>query len=96
MSNDMLVLISVLVGIAALFGWMSARVLRLPNTIGTMLLTALTSIALGFLAPVWPAPHRLAVALISEIDFQRLVLHGMLSLLLFAGAFLLDLNALRQ
>src|SRR5437868_6824422 len=28
MSNDMLVLISVLVGIAALFGWMSARVLR--------------------------------------------------------------------
>src|SRR5690242_12402229 len=45
-SNDMLVLISVLVAIAALFGWMSARVLRLPNTIGTMLLTALTSVAL--------------------------------------------------
>ena len=92
----MLVLISVLVGIAALFGWMSARVLRLPNTIGTMLLTALTSVVLSLLAPVWPAPYKLAVTLISEVNFQRLILHGMLSLLLFAGAFLLDLKALRE
>ena len=92
----MLTLVSVLVGIAALFGWMSARVLRLPNTIGTMLLTAITSIVLELLVPVWPAPHRLAVELIREVDFQRLMLHGMLALLLFAGAFLLDLNALRH
>jgi CPA1 family monovalent cation:H+ antiporter len=62
----MLVLISVLVAIAALFGWLSARVLRLPNTIGTMLLMAITSIGLELLAP----------------------------LLLFAGAFLLDLEGL--
>jgi len=92
----MLVLISVLVGIAALFGWMSARILKLPNTIGTMFLTAVTSIGLGLLVPIWPAPHHLAVDLIREIDFQRLLLHGMLSLLLFAGAFLLDLDALRH
>jgi CPA1 family monovalent cation:H+ antiporter len=92
----MLVLISVLVGIAALFGWTSARVLKLPNTIGTMFLTAVTSIALGLLAPIWPAPHDWAVNLIRQIDFQRLILHGMLSLLLFAGAFLLDLDALRR
>lgn len=92
----MLVLISVLVGIAALFGWTSSRVLKLPNTIGTMLLTAIVSVALGLLAPIWPAPHDWAVHLIREIDFQRLILHGMLSLLLFAGAFLLDLDALRR
>jgi CPA1 family monovalent cation:H+ antiporter len=92
----MLVLISVLVGIAALFGWTSSRVLRLPNTIGTMFLTAATSIALVLLAPVWPAPDHWALNLIRQIDFQRLILHGMLSLLLFAGAFLLDLDALRR
>ena len=92
----MLVLISVLVGIAALFGWTSARVLKLPNTIGTMFLTAVTSIALSVLAPLWPAPDDWAVHLIREIDFQRLILHGMLALLLFAGAFLLDLDALRR
>ncbi len=92
----MLLLISVLVGIAALFGWLSARALKLPNTIGTMLLTAITSIALVLLAPAWPGPHRWALHLIGQINFERLILHGMLSLLLFAGAFLLDLKTLRQ
>ncbi|HWB31994.1 MAG TPA: cation:proton antiporter [Acidobacteriaceae bacterium] len=90
----MLVLISVLVGVAALFGWASQRVLRLPNTIGTMLLTAVTSIALVLLAPQWPAPHHWALGILGQIDFERLILHGMLGLLLFAGAFLLDLKAL--
>lgn len=92
----MLLLISVLVGVAAVFGWLSARVLKLPNTIGTMLLTALSSIALVLLAPAWPEPHRWALHILSQIDFERLILHGMLALLLFAGAFLLDLKALRQ
>jgi CPA1 family monovalent cation:H+ antiporter len=92
----MLLLISILIGIAALFGWISARVLRLPNTIGTMLLTAITSIALVLLAPIWPGPHQWAVNTISQINFEDLILHGMLSLLLFAGAFLLDLKTLRQ
>lgn len=90
----MLVTLSVLVVIAALFGWMSERVLKLPNTIGTMLLTAVSSIALVALSPFWPAPHRLAVSLIGQIDFQHLILHGMLSMLLFAGAYLLNLRAL--
>ena len=92
----MLILISVLITIAALFGWMSARVLKMPNTIGTMLLTAVTSITLVLLAHVWPEPHRWALAIIGQVDFERLILHGMLSLLLFAGASLLDLDALRQ
>jgi CPA1 family monovalent cation:H+ antiporter len=90
----MLVLISVLVAIAALFGWLSARVLRLPNTIGTMLLMAITSIGLELLAPVWPGPHHVALQLLGQINFERLMVHGMLPLLLFAGAFLLDLEGL--
>ena len=92
----MLALISVVVAIAALFSWISARFLKLPNTIGTMLLTALTSLALVLLAPVWPAPHDWALALVRQIDFERLILHGLLPLLLFAGASLLDLDALRH
>jgi hypothetical protein len=67
----MLVLISVLVAIAALFGWLSARVLRLPNTIGTMLLMAITSIGLELLAPVWPGPHHVALQLLGQINFER-------------------------
>ena len=92
----MLILISVLVAVAAFFGWMSSRVLKMPNTIGTMLLTAITSISLVLLARVWPEPHDWALRIIGQVDFERLILHGMLSLLLFAGASLLDLDALRQ
>jgi CPA1 family monovalent cation:H+ antiporter len=92
----MLALVSVLFAVAALFGWFSARVLRLPNTIGTMLMTAISSMALVLLARIWPAPHDLAMSLLHRVDFERLILHGMLSLLLFAGAFLLDLEALRK
>lgn len=90
----MLVLISIIVGTAALFGWLSARVLKLPNTIGTMLLTAITSMLLVLLARVWPLPDTWAVQMVRQINFERLILHGMLSLLLFAGAFLLDLEGL--
>jgi CPA1 family monovalent cation:H+ antiporter len=92
----MLVLISVLISVAALFSWVSTRVLRLPNTIGTMLLTVVTSITLVLLAPVWPGPHDLALHILRQIAFERLILHGMLSLLLFAGASLLDLDALLE
>ena len=96
MLGIMLVLLSVLVGVAALFGWASERVLRLPTTIGTMLLTAIISAALVLLAPILPGPHLWALGILHQIDFERLILHGMLSLLLFAGAFLLDLEALRS
>jgi len=92
----MLVLISVLVGVAALFGWVSVRLLRLPTTIGTMLLTAASSLALVMLVPVAPGPHQWALDILSRINFENLILHGMLALLLFAGAFLLDLDALRS
>lgn len=92
----MLTLISIIVGIAALFGWISARVLKLPNTIGTMLLTAITSIVLGLLAHLWPNPDMWAVRVVQQIDFQKLILHGMLASLLFAGAFLIDLDGLRE
>lgn len=92
----MLVLISTLTAVAALFGWLSARVLKLPNTIGTMLLAALTSLGLVFAAPVWPRLHRDVLGLIQQVNFERLILHGMLPLLLFAGAALLDIGALKR
>jgi CPA1 family monovalent cation:H+ antiporter len=95
-SGRVLILISVLISVAAIFSWISTRLLRLPNTIGTMLLTVVSSIALVLLAPVWPNPHDVALHIIRQIDFERLILHGMLSLLLFAGASLLDLEALLE
>ncbi len=89
-------LTSLLISIAALFGWISSRWLKLPLTIGTMLLTVVCSLALVSISPVAPALQPWAMQLVQQIDFESLILHGMLSLLLFAGAFLLDLEFLFQ
>jgi CPA1 family monovalent cation:H+ antiporter len=89
-------LVSLLVAAAALFGWLSARVLRVPVTIGTMLLTFVLSLVLANLGPLAPGVHIWAERLAHQIDLGTLILQGMLPLLLFAGAFLLDLDQLAR
>jgi monovalent cation:H+ antiporter, CPA1 family len=91
-----LAILSILFATAAIFGLVSSRWLRLPITIGTMLLTVLVSSALTIAATRVPAIHQWAASLMEHIDFETLILHGMLPLLLFAGAFLLDLEQLAK
>jgi CPA1 family monovalent cation:H+ antiporter len=86
-----LALISIIVTAAALFGWLSVRLCRLPITIGTMLLTVVASLVMLVLGHTFPGLHLWAVNLAGRIRFEDLILHGLLGLLLFAGAFLLDL-----
>ena len=89
-------LISVLVTLGALFSFLSFRVLRLPTSIGTMILTLGTSVVLVLLGGSVPAVQGTAQRVVSGIDFNAVVLHGMLSLLLFAGALQLDLQQLAR
>ena len=89
-------ILSLLFATAALFGLISHRWLRLPISIGTMLLTMLASGTLVLTAHLVPAIQQWAANLVVRIDFQSIILHGMLPLLLFAGAFLLDLEQLAR
>jgi monovalent cation:H+ antiporter, CPA1 family len=91
-----LAILSLLFTTAAVFGLVSSRWLRLPTTIGTMLLTVLVSSALTLAATRVPAIHQSAADLTQHINFETLILHGMLPLLLFSGAFLLDLESLAK
>jgi CPA1 family monovalent cation:H+ antiporter len=88
--------VSLLVAIAALFGWISVRVLRMPITIGTMLLTVIASLLLGTLGQFVPSVRTVVQTFSHHIDFEHVILNGMLPLLLFAGAFLLDLDQLAR
>ncbi len=88
--------LSVLFAIAAIFGMISTRWLKLPITVGTMLLTVLTSVGLMVADQIAPQFHQWALNLAHQIDFESVILHGMLPLLLFAGAFLLDLEQLAR
>jgi len=91
-----LAILSMLFATAATFGLVSSRWLRLPITIGTMLLTVLVSSALTLAATRVPVIHQWAADLMQHINFETLIMHGMLPLLLFAGAFLLDLEELAR
>src|ERR1700722_7489912 len=91
-------LLSILVTAGALFSFLSYRVLRLPTTIGTMILSlsaAAALIAAGNMAGATAhALHLDVERLVSGIDFNQVVLHGMLAFLLFAGALQLDVTQL--
>ena len=89
-------LLSLLVTIGALFSFLSFRVLRLPTSIGTMILSLAAAAALLLCGQFAPGLHAEAQRLVGGIDFNAVVLHGMLSLLLFAGALQLNLPELSR
>lgn len=79
-------IISVLVVLAALFGFINARYLKLPTTIGLMVITLLFTIVvlvIGLFNDTLLIHER---ELISSIDFETVLFDVMLSFLLFAGA----------
>ncbi len=87
-------LLSVLVTLGALFSFVSARWLHLPTTIGTMILSLAGAALLIAVGQAVPGLHAMAAHTVGEIDLNRVVLHGMLAFLLFAGALQLNLEHL--
>ncbi|MEP7300070.1 MAG: sodium:proton antiporter [Caldimonas sp.] len=82
--------------LTALLAYCSHRFLRLPTTIGVMAIAMLLSFALIGLDRVGISGlHDYEVSLLSSIDFSQVLMQGMLSLLLFAGALHVDLADLR-
>ncbi|MHB1699190.1 MAG: cation:proton antiporter [Acidobacteriaceae bacterium] len=89
-------LLSSLVSLAALFALISHRVLRLPTSIGTTILSLCAAGALIAAGDVAPGLRAAAAHVVGGIDFNQVVLHGMLAFLLFAGALQLDLAELSR
>lgn len=83
-------LFSALLCLAAAFSIVSYRVLRLPASVGVMLLALACSTLLAVAGHLVPGLHTGVAALIGRIDFSALVLHGMLAFLLFAAALKLN------
>ena len=83
---DYYVVTSILIVIAALFGYINVRFLKLPITIGLMIITiGFTFILLG-IGLFDDTLLKQEKAFISQIDFESILLDVMLSFLLFAGA----------
>jgi monovalent cation:H+ antiporter, CPA1 family len=93
----MLDIIAICLVATALLAYLNHRFLRLPTTIGVMATALGLSLAIVGLDALGVA-HGLRVAeehLVNSINFREVLLQGMLSLLLFAGAMHVDLRKLK-
>lgn len=83
--------------ITAVLAWVNARYLKLPSTIGVMaaaLLLSTATLLLDYLGHGLPRDY--AAELFGTIDFSAVLMEGMLSILLFAGALQVDLSHLAR
>jgi len=85
-----------LITLAALFSWLNHRFIRLPTTIALLLFSLGASLGVIALGKLGIHFDTAAVELLSAVDFDEALLHGMLSFLLFAGALHVDLAELAQ
>lgn len=89
-------ILAALLTLTAIFSYLNHRFLKLPTTIGIMLLSLLFSLLIILLGDKIPGLRESAEELVNSIDFNKTVLEGMLSFLLFAGALHVNLNDLRE
>ncbi|AXT18756.1 sodium:proton antiporter [Flavobacteriaceae bacterium AU392] len=78
--------ISVLIALSAIFGYINVRFLKLPITIGLMVITLVFTIIIVAIGQFDNTLFLTEKAFISQIDFKTVLLDIMLSFLLFAGA----------
>ncbi len=83
---DYFLIITILVGLSAVFGYINVRFLKLPNTIGLMLITIVFTLAVFALSYFDATLLDAERYIIKQIDFRTVLLDIMLSFLLFAGA----------
>ncbi len=87
-----------LIGLSAIFGYINHKVLRLPHTIGLVVIALAASLGIILLEFLSPATQILEIVtgVLQQIDFHETVMRGMLSFLLFAGAMHVDFSAFKS
>ena len=90
-------IIAILITITAIFSFLNVRYFRLPSTIGVLAIALIFS-ALVIVAGKAGVPSAdiAAAGFLRHIDFNRVLLHGLLAYLLFAGGLNLKIPQLSQ
>ncbi|WP_428329943.1 cation:proton antiporter [Mucilaginibacter sp.] len=89
-------IISVLVFLTAVFAYVNDRWIKWPPTIGIMVIALLSSIVLAVLGNLIPGISSKALLLVSNINFEQVLMKIMLSFLLFAGSLHIDAHKLKK
>jgi CPA1 family monovalent cation:H+ antiporter len=87
-----------LIGLSAIFGYLNHRFLRLPHTVGLVMIALAASLVVILIEILTPASPLLEIitGVLMQIDFYKTVMHGMLSFLLFAGALHVDFSVFKS
>ena len=84
--------------LSALLSWLNRAYIKLPHTIGLLVMALLASFVLMALHAVFPALGLTETiqSAIGQIDFNETLMKGMLGFLLFAGALHVDFGKMRD
>jgi len=69
---------SILIIIATVFAYINARFLKLPSTIGIMVIAMIFSVCLVIIGRIDPDPLDRVYGLIRDIDFSQMLMGGFL------------------
>ena len=91
---NLLELSALLLCLASIFSIINLRILKLPQTIGLMVLAIMLSLVIMIIGLVSPDFLSYVTNLTKEFDFSVLLIDIMLPFLLFAGAISVDVHEL--
>lgn len=93
---DLFSIFAALASLAALFAYLNTRFLKLPFTIGLMIMAMGFTLVIMGIGMVYPELLHTAQGIVASLDFKSLLLDVMLSFLLFAGALHTKLDSLNR
>lgn len=93
---NLLLIITQLIVLSAVFGYINTKFLKLPQTIGLMLMAIIFSLVLLIINYFNPAALQFAKDLINYVNFSEMLFDVMLSFLFFAGAMHTDYRLVKK
>ena len=88
---------SILIVLASFFAYLNLRFLKLPGTIGIMIIAMLVSVGIRLVGDqFFPQTTQEFFQLIKEFDFTEILMGAMLNFLLFAGALHVNVSDLKE
>lgn len=96
MAVDLYSIITLLIVLTAAFSYINFRYLKLPPTIGIMVIALVCSLLAVFAGHVSPSFKKIPESVVNSLDFESLLMKVMLSFLLFAGAVHIDVQKLKK
>lgn len=96
MPIDIYTIFTMLIVFTAIFSYINFRFIKLPATIGVMIISLIFSLLLVISGNLFPAISKKAAAAIESIHFEELLMEILLSFLLFAGAIHINIGKLKK